>query len=244
MEIRFYEKPELKNPSMVAAWPGMGMLAKLSADFLIQQLEAKLFAEIRSPRNDIYFKDGVGEPGLDKHRFHYWLRDQGDLVVCSGDNQPQSLETIYALANQVLDIAEEFHVNRIYTFAAVPHAYEEKPKVAGVVNKPELKNLLEENGVRLAMGEGRITGLNGLLIGMAKQRGIEGVCLLCEIRYLDILQPRSSKTVLESLTKLLGIKVDLSGLERRAEEIEERVERIKKRRVPRVSRPKEPEYIS
>lgn len=244
MEIHFYEKPKLRRASMIAAWPGMGMLAKLSADYLTQRLETRLFAEIYTPRNDIYFKGSVGELGVDKHRLYYWKGDQQDLVVCSGENQPKSLETIYKLANQVVDIAEEFDVSRIYTFAAVPHRYEEKPKVVGVVNKPELKGLLEEHGVMVAKGEGRIIGLNGLLIGVARGRGIEGICLMCEIRYLDIPQPRSSKAVLETLTSLLGIEVDMSGLERQAKEIDEKVKRLKKRKTPVVRRPKEPRYIS
>jgi hypothetical protein len=244
MKVYFYEKPRLRNPSMVAAWPGMGMLAKMSADYLVQQLDAKPFAEIRIPRNDIYFKDGVGELGLDIHRFHYWRGEQGDLIVYSGENQPRSIETIYQLANRVLDVAEEFNVKRIYTFAAVPHPHEVKPRVFGVVNTPELKDFLKEKGVTLAGGEGRITGLNGLLISIAQQRGMEGVCLLCDIRYLDIPQPRSVQTVLGTLTKLLGIEVDLSDLERQAEEIEEKIKRIKERRAPEVVRQKEPKYIS
>lgn len=244
MEVSFYEKPQLRNPSMVAAWPGMGMLAKMSADYLIQQLDAKQFAEIRSPKNDIYFKDGVGELSLDRHRLHYWRGEQGDLIVCSGESQPPSLEAIYQLANHVLDIAEEFNVKRIYTFAAVPHPHDVKPRVFGVVNKPELRDFLEKMGVTLVRGEGRITGLNGLLISIAQQRGIEGICLLCEIRYLDIPQPRSAQTVLRTLTKLLVIEVDLSDLERQAEEMEERIERIKEHRAPEVVRPREPKYIS
>lgn len=228
---------------MIAAWPGMGMLAKLSADYLIQRLETHRFGEIYTPRNDIYFKGGVGEPGVDKHRLYYWKGNQQDLVVCSGQSQPKSLEMIYKLANQVVDIAEEFNISRIYTFAAMPHAYEEKPKMVGVVNNSELKGLLEEHGVMVAKEKGRITGLNGLLIGVARERGIEGICLMCEIRYLDIPQPRSSKTVLETLTSLLGIKVDTSGLERQAVEIDKKVKKIKKRKTQKVRRSKEPRYI-
>jgi hypothetical protein len=41
MKIHFKEKPSLKNPTLIAAWPGMGMLARMSADYLIQQLDAK-----------------------------------------------------------------------------------------------------------------------------------------------------------------------------------------------------------
>ena len=73
---------------------------------------------------------------------------------------------------------------------------------------------------------------------------IEGICLLCEIRYLDIPQPRSAQTVLKTLTKILGIEIDLSELELQAEEMEQKLEKIRKRRTPQEDRPKEPRYIS
>jgi len=244
MKIHFKEKPSLRNPTLIAAWPGMGMLARMSADYLIQQLDAKQFAEIRSPSNDIYFKDGMGELSQYRHRFYYYNGKQSDLIVCSGEIQPQSLSAIQQLANQVLDVAEEFGAKRVYTFAAVPNPHDVKPRVFGVVNKPELRDFLKENGVQLVSGDGRITGLNGLLIGIAQQRKIEGICLLCEIRYLDIPQPRSAQAVLNTLTKILGIEMDMSELERQAEEMEQKIEKIRERRTPQEDRPKEPRYIS
>jgi len=244
MEVYFNEKPSLKNPTLIAAWPGMGMLARMSADYLIQQLDAKQFAEIRSPSNDIYFNEGIGEVSQYMHRFYYSNREQGDLIICGGEIQPQSLGAIYELANQVLDVAEEFGAKRVYTFAAVPNPHDVNPRVFGVVNKPELRDFLKENGVKLISGDGRITGLNGLLIGIAQQREMEGICLLCEIRYLDIPQPRSVQTVLNTLTKILGIKIDLSELERQAEEMEQKIEKIREHRTPEVDKSKEPRYIS
>jgi len=244
MEIHFKEKPSLRNPTLIAAWPGMGMLARMSADYLIQQLDAKQFAEIRSPSNDIYFKDGMGKLSQYRHRFYYSNGKQSDLIVCNGEIQPQSLSELQELANQVLDVAEEFGAKRVYTFAAVPNPHDVKPRVFGVVNKPELVEFLRENGVQLVSGDGRITGLNGLLIGIAQQRKIEGICLLCEIRYLDIPQPRSVQAVLNTLTKILGIEIDLSELERQAEEMEQKIEKIREHRTPQENRTKEPRYIS
>ena len=244
MEVHFTKKPSLKNPTLIAAWPGMGMLARMSADYLIQQLDAKQFAEIRSPSNDIYFKEGIGKLSQYSHRFYYSNRKQGDLIICGGEIQPQTLSEIQKVANQVLDVAEEFGAKRVYTFAAVPNPRDLKPRVFGVVNKPELKEFLKKNGVQLASGDGRITGLNGLLIGIAEQRQMEGVCLLCEIRYLDIPQPRSVQAVLNTLTRILGIDIDMSEIEQQAEEMEQKLEHIMEKRSSEQGKQKEPRYIS
>jgi uncharacterized protein (TIGR00162 family) len=244
MEIHFKEKPSLRNPTLIAAWPGMGMLARMSADYLIQELDAKQFAEIRSPSNDIYFKDGIGKLSQYIHRFYYCKGKESDMIVCSGEIQPPCLSELTELANQVLDVAEEFGAKRVYTFAAVPNPRDVKPRVFGVANKPELGEFLKKKDVQLASGDGRISGLNGLLIGIAQQRNMEGICLLCEIRYLDIPQPRSAQTVLHTLTKILGIEIDLSELERQAEEMEQKIEKIREHRIPQEDSLKEQRYIS
>jgi proteasome assembly chaperone (PAC2) family protein len=242
--LHFKERPLLTTPTLIASWPGMGMLARMSADYLIQQLDAKQFAEIRSPSNDIYFKDGVGGLSQYRHHFHYWHGEQCDLIICSGEIQPQSLSAIHQLAKQVLDVAEEFGVKRVYTIAAVPNPRDVKPRVFGVVNNPKLKNFLKEEGVTLISGDGRITGLNGLLIGIAQEREIDGICLLGEIRYLDVPQHRSVHSVLSTLTKILGITLDFSALERQAEEMEQKLERIREHRTPKLGSQKKPRYIS
>ena len=244
VEVHFTDTPSLKNPTLIAAWPGMGMLARMSADYLIQQLDAKQFAEILSPSSDIYFEDGMGKLSQYRHRFYYSSRKQADLIICGGEIQPQTLSEIQELANQVLDVAEEFGSKRVYTFAAVPNPRDVKPRVFGVVNKPKLKEFLKEKGVPLAGGDGRITGLNGLLIGIAEQRHIEGVCLLGEIRYLDIPQPRSVQAVLNTLTRFLGIELDMSEIEQQAEEMEQKLEQIREQRTPEQEKQKEPRYIS
>ena len=244
MEVHITKKPSLKNPTLIAAWPGMGMLARMSADYLIHHLGAKQFAEIRSPSNDIYFKKGLGEVSQYRHRFYYINRKQGDLIICGGEIQPQSLREIHELANKVLDVAEEFGAKRIYTFAALANPHDVKPRVFGIVNKAKLGDFLKEKGIQLAEGDGRISGLNGLLIGLAKQRELDGICLLCEIRYLDIPQPRSAQTVLNTLTKILDIEIDLSELNQQAEEIEKKLEQIRGQRITETGKPKDPRYIS
>jgi proteasome assembly chaperone (PAC2) family protein len=65
--------------------------------------------------------------------------------------------------------------------------------------------------------QGSITGLNGLLIGTAKRRGIDGICLMGEIPdYLSRMPfpyPKASKPVLETLAKIMGIRIAHNPLE-------------------------------
>ncbi|MFQ6052756.1 MAG: PAC2 family protein [Candidatus Bathyarchaeia archaeon] len=223
MEIRYLSEPDLDEPSMVAAWPGMGYLAKISADYLRRRLRARPFAEIIYYQNAIVYKDGLARLRSIMHRFY--SAPQQNLIFCIGEAQPSIPEEAYRLARCVVGVAERFNVRRIYTMAAYPGDYQDEPQVYGVYTDEGLRDVLLEAGVQLLDGEGAVNGLNGVLIGVAKNRGIEGICLMGEIRYANVPQHLSSKAVLERLTAILGFEIDTSQLERRAERVEASIRR-------------------
>jgi len=218
MEITVTSKPKLREPKMIAAWPGMGYLAKISADYMRRRLEAEQFAEIRYYQNTIVYKDGLVDLPRIRHRF-FAVEDK-DLIICVGDAQPSTPEEALVLAEKIVDVAEENGVNLIYTMAAYPSDYQDKPHVYGIYTDESLKELLDSHGVEFLEGEGAVNGLNGMLIGVAKNRGIAGVCLMGEIRYANVPQHLSSKAVLERLASILGFEIDTAQLEKRADKID------------------------
>jgi len=230
--VTFYSEPKLKNPSLIAAWPGMGGVAIIAARHLIDELGAEEFGCIEphdffdlgsvSIRNNV-----VEEPEFPESKFYFWKRAGGkDLIIFIGEAQPTGKG--YQVANLVLDVAQGFKAKEVYTFAAAPaHIYHtRRPKILGATTRPGLIAKLMREGV-IPMGAGTVSGLNGLLLGAAKQRNMGGICLLGEIPVYatPIPNPRSAKAVLELLVKLLGIEVDMSGLDQWARRTEEEMEK-------------------
>jgi len=62
LEIKYISKPEFDHPDMIAAWPGMGYIAKISADYLRRRLNAKLFAEVTYFHNMLITKGRANSP--------------------------------------------------------------------------------------------------------------------------------------------------------------------------------------
>ncbi|MBI4846022.1 MAG: hypothetical protein HY810_06070, partial [Candidatus Omnitrophica bacterium] len=46
--IKFNKKPKVKNPYLLAAWPGMGNVAIRAAEFLCDNLQPVEFAELNA----------------------------------------------------------------------------------------------------------------------------------------------------------------------------------------------------
>jgi len=230
--IRLLRRPELKRPFMVAGWPGMGGVAIIAANYLKQKLNASELGEIEphdffSPAQVLIKDHIVQRPEFPSSKFFFWDKgDEHDLIIFVGNAQP---DRGYEFSGRVVDVAEEFHVERIYTGAAFPlfihHSRE--PKVWGTVTKQELIEYLRSYGVML-MEEGSIGGLNGLLLGVGQERGIEGVCLLGEIPVYatQIANPSASRAVLEVLARMLGVEVDMSELSAWAEQMQPAMEKL------------------
>lgn len=218
MEVTYYDKPKLVNPIMIAAWPGMGYLAKISADYLRRRLKAKLIAEIKYFHNVLVYSGGLVELAPIQHKI--FASEKENLVICVGDAQPSTPEESLRLAKKVAEIAKELDVKIIYTMAAYPNEFYDEPKVYGVYTDESLRTQLEAVGIKLLEDEGAVNGLNGVMIGVAKQAGIDGVCLMGDITYANIPQHLSSKAVLEKLADILKLEIDTEQLRVRAKKID------------------------
>jgi len=69
-------------------------------------------------------------------------------------------------------------------------------------------------------------GASGLLLGLGEVRGIEGICLMGETSGY-IVDPKSADSLLGVLCSLLGIEVDHTSLQERAEDMEQAIEKIR-----------------
>jgi len=214
---------------MLAAWPGISNVAMIVATYLARKLDFKQLAEIQAS----YFFNPIGvlvkdnvveEPQFPRSRFYYWKNRAGgsDLILFIGEAQPATKE--YDMANCVLDVGQRFRVNKVYTCAAaltrIHHT--EQPRVWGVGTRQTVAQELEE--YNLVQGRNlHIAGLNGLLLGAAKERDIDGICLLGEVpTYATRVQnPIAALAILNKMTMMLGIEIDTDELAQLASETRE-----------------------
>jgi len=232
--VKLYVRPRLSSPIMLAAWPGIGNVAMIVATYLERKLGFKELGEIEA----FHFFDPVGvvvrdnvveSPQFPQSKFYYWKNKGGgsDVILFIGESQPASKG--YELANCVLDVGLRFKVKRVYTCAAaltrIHHT--EQPRVWGVATSHEVTEELKRFDL-VQRGNLQIAGLNGLLLGVAKERHIEGICLLGEVpMYATRIQnPMAALAVLEALTEMLGIEIDIDELAQLALETKERMKEV------------------
>ena len=232
--VKLHARPKLRTPNMLAAWPGIGNVATIIANYLKSNLGFKELGAIEAS----YFFDPIGvlvkdnlveSPNFPQSLFYYYKNEGSgsDIILFIGDDQPSAKG--YDLANCVLDTAERFQVQRIYTCAAAMTRihHSEPPKVWGVATNQTVNQDLQTYHLEQSHNL-QIAGLNGLLLGVAKERGMEGICLLGEVPVYAsrVPNPMAALAVLKVLTTMLDIKVDLADLAKMAIEAGERIKQV------------------
>jgi uncharacterized protein (TIGR00162 family) len=181
-----------------------------------------------------------------KNEFYYYKakkKGQRDIIFLVGDCQSLDPKGHYEVMEKVLDFAEKFGVKEIFTIGGIVTGEVEKGKKAlGAVTDKDLVEKYQKYGVEFTAGDkiGYIVGAAGLLLGLGKERGIKGICLLGETSGFPIVtDPKGAEIVLNSLVKILGLKVDMSKLDQKVKEMEEfikKVEDLQKKALSEISK--------
>jgi proteasome assembly chaperone (PAC2) family protein len=281
MGLRLYAEPRLNTPVLIACWPGIGNIGVIAVDILRKAVGAEELGEIESwdffyPQK-VLVRDGELEDlEFPSNKFYFKKTGKKDLMFFVGEEQPTDGARVYAegtkayrMANLVLDMALKFGCRKVYTSGAAvaPIHHTARSRVWAVPNSEALINEVKgyENTVLMSDiegrgGQGSITGLNGLLLGVAKKRGLEAICVMGEIpiyiHNFPIPYPKGSKAVLEVLSTALGIEVPMDEInalvqqsEREIESVYERLpseirEQLDKLKYVTYDRPSEPGPIT
>lgn len=234
--VREKVKVELKNPILIEGLPGLGMVGRIATRYLIRHLHAERYAQLFSPHFPYYVVvNRHGNARLLRGLFYYWKNPSGenDLILLTGDSQAQTIEGQYEVAECIIDFAKKRHVNLIVTLGGFRRETEATPRVIVAATKRELlRKALQANAITGSTGN-PIVGIAGLILGLARFKGIDAVCLLGETRGY-VSDPKAAKSVLDILRKMLNLPLDLSGLDemiKKSEKILEKMRKIEERRM-------------
>src|ERR671910_143958 len=142
-----------------------------------------------------------------------------DLILLTGDSQPVVPGSEYVLSEQILDLITKFNISNIYSLASyVTGTFVNDPKIYGTATNPEMVKSFRSFNIS-TLDNGNITGMNGLILGLGKLRGIEGICLLGETSGY-VIDAKPSKNLLEIVNNVLGIHINMDEMNKRSKDTE------------------------
>jgi hypothetical protein len=232
--IKIVSNPKLKDPIFIAAWTGMGEVAYRTVIFLREVMGFKLFAKLDAQEffkpAAVIVENGQIELPVIPAGFFYYLKKKNlpDIILFLGEAQPP-LEHAETFSIAIVDFIRRFKAKFIITFAAKPEPIDHKtePMVWIAPTHTDVIKRFEKFNVKI-LKEGQISGLNGLILGVGKQKGIKGVCLLGEIPFytVQIENPKATTNILKILDQFLGLNLNLAPMTERCKYIEEEIDKL------------------
>ena len=219
------ENQKLNHPVLVAVWPGMGNVAVNAGYYLLSKLGMHLEAELMARQlfeiNHIEVRAGIIRTGrLPRSRFFVWRDPRGkqDLIVFISEAQPPT--GVEAYCRHIVDHARTLGVERVFTFAAMATQMQlgGESRVFCAATDAGSLGACQRMGME-PLENGQISGLNGVLLGVAAENGLPGACLLGEMPHVlvQVPYPRASLAVLEAFRMLTGIDLDLTEMKNQVE---------------------------
>jgi len=233
--LKEFVEIQANNPILIEGLPGLGLVGKIALRYMIKQLKAKKVAYLYSPHFPYFvLVNKKGNVRLLRGVFYYYENPNGnDLILFTGDSQSQTIEGQYEIADQILAFSEKHNIKTIATIGGYRIEPKEKPKVFIAATSQEILGKALQAGAILSTSGSPIVGTAGLILGLAKFRKIEALCLLGETRgYLP--DPLSAKSVLEVLKSTFNFDLELTGINEeiaRAETMVTRLQQIEEKRA-------------
>jgi proteasome assembly chaperone (PAC2) family protein len=171
--------PALENPVFVQGLPGFGNVGRIAAHLLIKFCEAKPFAELYSPSFPDYVSiNPKGIANLPKYEFYSAPMEKNNFVIMTGETQPSFDDVVahYHVCAEIVDFVEKLGCLFMVTMGGLPIT-EDKTQVYVAATSPRLATEFMKKGA-VIYSKGRIVGGTGLTLAIAKERDLEGICLL------------------------------------------------------------------
>lgn len=225
------KKPIAAEATMIIGLPDVGLVGLIATSYMISELKLD---EIAYMDSDLLPPVAVLHKGLP----HAPLRMYGNqnlIAVISELAVPAP--AIYNIMREIMDWGQAKKIKRVVSMGGIPVENRQsikEPKVFAAASNQELLDTLSKKGLNL-MNEGYIVGPQALSMRYSISKKMSAIAILAQSFY-NYPDPQAAAIALKELSKISDIKVDVSKLLEKGEEIRLKARDIMKRTQQEMNR--------
>lgn len=232
--VRIVEKkPIPSEATMLVGLPDVGLVGLIATSYLITELHLEEIAYVDS---DLLPPVVVLHKGLP----HAPLRMYGNqnlIAVISELAVP--VPAIYSIMWKIVDWGQAKKVKRIVSMGGIPVESRQaitEPQVFGAASDQELLDMLNKRGLSI-LNEGYIVGPQALGMRYSINKKVPAMAILAQSFY-NYPDPEAAAMALKEFSRIFEIKVNVSRLREKGEEIRLKTRDIMKRTQQEMKRMK------
>lgn len=246
-EIKIIEKKKISSGAiMLYGFPDVGLVGVIAASHLI--------SELKNLEEVAYMESKLLPPLIVLHEGlpHSPIRIFGNNdVLLAVSETAISADTIYPIIYALIDWGRSKNVKMMISLSGIPiqdRQDAQELKVFAAASNTEVLRLVKEKGIEV-LNEGYMVGPQAIMLQRCASVGVPAITLLAQC-FLNYPDPEAAAEVLKGLTNITGIKVDVSKLLEKGEEIRLRARDVMKRTQQEMTKMKKsqeydiPLYVS
>ena len=211
---------DLKGATVINGFPTAGLVSAITANYLIGTLKLDQIAFLDSPEFPPVSMIYDNKP---KFPARIYADEKANLVIFLSEFTPL-INLIRPLADTVFDFIDKKQCSKIIAPEGMP-AQGETQEVFGVGSTDRARSIINELRIKPIM-HGIITGISGVMLNEGKKRDFDVITLLAQARP-DMPDARAAAMLIERISKIIRIKIDIEPLYREAEQIEARIRSLR-----------------
>jgi len=234
-EVKIIEKKEIPSGAiMVFGFPDVGLVGVIAASHLISELEnieevAYLDSKLLPPL--IVLHEGLP---------HSPIRIFGNRnILLAVSETAIPADVIYPIMDALIDWGRSKKVKMMISLSGIPIQDRQdlkELKVFAAASSQEMLKMLQEKEIEI-LQEGYMVGPQAIMLQRCATMGLPAITLLAQC-FLNYPDPEAAAEVLKGLASITGIKVDVSKLLEKGEEIRLRARDVMRRTQQEMSKMK------
>ena len=214
------EKWGVKQPYIVLGFPGVGLVGSIATTYLTETKDFELVATLESDKLAPVTAIHNYKP-LPPIRIMA-SKEKNMVVVLSEASLPISITL--PLAEAILKIGEKLKAKMIIALSGMAQIkLSPKRKTFYIATTEKVDRLAKELNLGEAIKEGATTGLTALVMSKCYMLKKDMINVLVEAN-AESGDPRASSTALKLLSRIVGVNIPTSKLDKEAKEYEKSVE--------------------
>ena len=219
--------------TLIMGLPDVGLVGLIATSYMISELNME---EIAYMDSDLLPPVVVLHQGLPRAPLRFY-GNKNLIAVISELAVPAP--SVYTVMREIVDWGQKKEVKRIVSLGGIPAENRQsimEPEVFGAASSQELLDMLTKSGVNV-MNEGYMVGPQALSMRFSINKGVPAIAILAQSFY-NYPDPQAAAIALKELSKISDVKVDVSKLLEKGEEIRLKARDIMKRTQEEMSRMK------
>jgi len=243
VEICDFSDIDLKDATVIAGFPSIGLVSTIAANYLIDALNLKQIGCINSPDFPALSVVHTGEPLSPVRIYAGTQPGSGKIVVFVSEFKPKP-NLINAISDAIMKWATEKGCKILISPEGMvvegKNSEDDAMVDAYAIGSTEnARNMLTKKDIA-QFKNGIIAGVSGVLLNRGKQANFDVISILAEA-HPNYPDAKAAAAAINVIALIMGVEINVTPLYEESERIEKQLQKFHKQAKPMVSATQAPQ---